>query len=78
MVQSDPELQALRATALAASGARKDAHDWIVRRFRAQLQGMDGGPSEADLQRFARSVQLEQALHRELGFAVALAAGALG
>ena len=44
-----------------ASAARRLAHDRIVFAYREQLCGKGPGPTEGDLQAFARHVLVEQA-----------------
>ncbi|MBO9514689.1 MAG: hypothetical protein J7549_11280 [Variovorax sp.] len=60
------ELNTLEAAAATASRARKIAHDKLVRAFRAQLEGVGPGPSEAQLRSFARLAMAERALQKEL------------
>jgi hypothetical protein len=50
----------LVAQALADLAARRFAHDKIVFAYRAQLCGSGPGPTEGDLQAFARHALVEQ------------------
>ncbi|MDM0014170.1 hypothetical protein QTH87_17160 [Variovorax sp. J22P168] len=70
----DAEVATLRSVAATASGTRLLAHERIVGAFREQLQGAGPGPSEAELESFARLVVVERALMKELGTAVVMAA----
>ena len=71
----DAEVSTLRTVAATASGTRALAHERIVCEFRKQLQGEGPGPTEADLQCFARLVLVETALLEELGVAERLQSG---
>ncbi|MDM0107579.1 hypothetical protein QTH97_21705 [Variovorax sp. J22R24] len=66
-------MNALESAAATASRAREMAHERIVLAFRNQLQRQGPGPSDADLQSFARLALVERALHKEFGHATALA-----
>ncbi|SEB12618.1 hypothetical protein [Variovorax sp. YR216] len=69
-VSLDEELTALEAARTTATQARELAQDRIVRAFRSQLEGTGPGPSDADVQCFARLALVEKALQKELrGFA---------
>ncbi|MGO4392567.1 hypothetical protein AB4Z46_14565 [Variovorax sp. M-6] len=70
----DAEVSTLRHAAATATDTRHLAQERIVAAFRQQLQGEGPGPSDADLQSFARLVLVENALLKELGAAVVLAA----
>ena len=67
MVDSlDEELTALETATTTATRARERAHDRIVIAFRSQLEGAGPGPSDADVQCFARLALVEKALQKEL------------
>lgn len=70
----DAEVNTLRRAAASATDTRHLAQERIVVAFRQQLQGEGPGPTDADLQSFARLVLVENALLKELGAAVARAA----
>lgn len=70
----DAEVNTLRRAAASATDTRHLAQERIVAAFRQQLQGEGPGPTDADLQSFARLVLVENALLKELGAAVVLAA----
>ncbi|MDM0075224.1 hypothetical protein QTH90_12570 [Variovorax sp. J2P1-59] len=69
----DAEVRALELAAATARRSREQAHDRIVLAFRDQLQRLGPGPSDDDLQSFARLALVEQALRTEFGRAVVLA-----
>lgn len=63
----DAEIAALRAAASTATHMRELAQQRIVVAFRAEVQGMGPGPTDADLQSFARLTLVEESLHKHLG-----------
>lgn len=63
------ELTALEAAAATATCARELAHDRLVSAFRAQLDGDGSGPSDAEVESFARLALVERALQKELRLA---------
>lgn len=65
-VALDEELTALEAARATATRARELAQDRIVRAFRSQLEGAGPGPSDADVQSFARFALVEKALQKEV------------
>jgi hypothetical protein len=69
----DAEVRALKSAAATARLGREMVHDRIVLAFRDQLQRQGPGPTDADLQSFARLALVERTLHKEFGRAVALA-----
>jgi hypothetical protein len=71
----DAEVSTLRTVAATATDTRGLAHHRIVTEFRKQLQGEGPGPTDADLQSFARLVLVETALLEELGAAERLQSG---
>ena len=62
----DEELSALEAASSTATRARELAQNRIVSAFRSQLEGAGPGPSDADVQSFARLALVERALRKEL------------
>jgi len=62
----DEELTALEAASTTATQARELAQNRIVRAFRSQLEGAGPGPSDADVQSFARLALVERALRKQL------------
>jgi len=62
----DEELTALEAASSTATRARECAQDRIVLAFRSQLEGVGPGPSDADVQCFARLALVEKALQKQL------------
>lgn len=62
----DEELTALEAVRATATRSRELAQDRIVRAFRSQLEGAGSGPSDAEVQSFARFVLVEKALQKEV------------
>lgn len=68
----DEELTALEAATTKASQARELAQDRIVLAFRSQLEGAGPGPSDADVQCFARLALVERALQKETRSVAAL------
>ena len=62
----DEELTALEAASATATQARELAQNRIVLAFRSQLEGAGPGPSDADVQSFARLALVERALRKEL------------
>ncbi len=71
-VSLDEELTALEAASTSATRARELAQDRIVLAFRAQLEGAGPGPSDADVQCFARLALVEKAFRKELRIAAQL------
>ena len=69
----DAEVRALKSAAATARLAREMAHDRIVLAFRNQVQRQGPGPSDGDLQSFARLALVEHTLRKEFGRAVMLA-----
>lgn len=65
-VSWDEELTALEAASDTATRARELAQERIVLAFRSQLEGVGPGPSDADLQCFARLALVEKALQKEV------------
>ncbi|WP_157731201.1 hypothetical protein [Variovorax sp. HW608] len=65
-VSLDEELTALEACSTTATRARELAQNRIVSAFRSQLEGAGPGPSDAQVQSFARLALVERALQKEL------------
>jgi hypothetical protein len=63
----DAEVTALRAAARTATHVRELAQARIVEAFREFLCGAGQGPTESDLQSFARLALVERALEKHLG-----------
>ena len=66
------EVAALQAATSTATQVRGLAQDRIVQAFGDHLRGLGAGPTEDDLQSFARLALVEAALQKHLGDALAL------
>ena len=73
ILRFDDEVLAVEAAATTASRAREFAQQRIVLAFRQQLEDLGPGPTDADIQSFARLALVEKALQKELDCAHVLA-----
>lgn len=70
-VSFNAEVAALRAAASTSTQVREMAQERIVNAFRQFLDGTGTGPTDADLQSFARLALVERALQSHLDRVIA-------